>query len=445
MSTANKDFNQSSLVIPLFIEKPREGSYFTVPFQMPANTEKLTLNYRYERFHEGNAAVSAGNYTGRKQVNIIDLGLIAPDGTQVGASGSDKSEFFVSEISATPGYKPHALVPGEWQILVGAYQVDAEGVNVTYELKFDAKQAGWLKGDLHAHTVASDGVQTVKELAERALRHGLDFLAITDHNQTISSDSLPKVDGVTLIPGLEWTHYKGHSNFLGCDQPYDGSFMANTPAEVQAHFESAHQRGATIVINHPFDEGCPFLFDLNTLPFDVLEVWNGPMRESNIKAVGLWHSLLAAGKKVAMCGGSDFHRDSLFLFPGGPTTHIFSMSKAPGDILAALRQGHAYVTFAPDGPTLEMQAGEAILGDTADWAQTKTLQLSLDGLLAGDVVRVATASATTPVLQAPANGRFELTYPVQAPGFARVEVLRAFLPGLPLLPALLSNPIYFKG
>jgi hypothetical protein len=29
------------------------------------------------------------------------------------------------------------------------------------------------------------------------------------------------------------------------------------------------------------------------------------------------------------------------------------------------------------------------------------------------------------------------------PGFARVEVLRSFLPGVPMLPALISNPIYF--
>jgi hypothetical protein len=32
---------------------------------------------------------------------------------------------------------------------------------------------------------------------------------------------------------------------------------------------------------------------------------------------------------------------------------------------------------------------------------------------------------------------------MQAAGFARVEILRKFLPGLPLLPALISNPIYF--
>jgi len=50
---------------------------------------------------------------------------------------------------------------------------------------------------------------------------------------------------------------------------------------------------------------------MNELPIDVLEIWNGPMRESNLKAVGLWHNLLLAGKKVPACGGSDFHRDTL--------------------------------------------------------------------------------------------------------------------------------------
>ena len=42
-------------------------------------------------------------------------------------------------------------------------------------------------------------------------------------------------------------------------------------------------------------------------------------------------------------------------------------------------------------------------------------------------------------------GDLALTFPMPAPGFARMEILRGFLPGLPLLPAALSNPIYFDG
>ena len=435
---------KTKTTLPLFIEKQKEGTYFTLPFTMPQGIESITLRYDYQKYIHGGEPCEIGEFTGRTKINTIDLGLIAPDGTQVGASGSDKAEFTLSETAATPGYHPHALTPGEWQIIVGAYRVAEEGAQVTYEIEFTTKTRRLYRGDLHIHTVASDGVQTSAEIAQRALRHGLDFLAITDHNQPVSADSLPRIEGITLIPGLEWTHYKGHAGFLGIDQPYEGSFIANTPDEVQQCFISAHERGATIIVDHPFDENCPFLFDINTLPIDAIEVWNGPMRESNLKAVGYWQSLLAAGKKLPISGGSDFHRDTPFLFPGGPTTCVYAMSNSPADILAAIREGHSYITFAPDAPALDMSANGSIIGDTVKLSSARSVHVKLENLLGGDVVRIVDGKEAKSLLQAPRQGGLELDYPVLAPGFTRVEVLRAFLPGLPLLPALLSNPIYFE-
>ncbi len=389
------------------------------------------------------AQAGKDGFSSRQEINIIDLGLIAPDGTQVGASGSDKTRIQVSATFATPGYRAWDLVPGEWRILLGAYKVATEGVTVSYDLTFTPKRRRLLKGDLHVHTLASDGVLSVEELARHARRHGLDFLAITDHNQMVSADALPTIPELTLIPGIEWTHYKGHANFLGVDRAYEEPFFANTQEEVGARFNSARERGALIVINHPFDEGCPFTFDMNSLPFDCLEIWNGPMRVSNLQAIGLWHSLLCAGKKIPICGGSDYHRSQLFLFPGGPTTNVLAMSASPADILSALRQGHAYLTYAPDGPTLEMTAGEAIPGDSVPFPDVKEIAIKVDGLLAGDVLQVTSASDSTTLLKAGADGKFEGTYTMEAPGFARVEILRGFIPGVPLLPALISNPIYF--
>ena len=78
----------------------------------------------------------------------------------MGASGSDKTSIQVSETTATPGYRPCRLAPGEWQIMLGAYKVAEEGVHVTYELTFTPKRLRLLKGDLHVHTLASDGVLT---------------------------------------------------------------------------------------------------------------------------------------------------------------------------------------------------------------------------------------------------------------------------------------------
>jgi hypothetical protein len=250
---------------------------------------------------------------------------------------------------------------------------------------------------------------------------------------------------VTLIPGVEWTHFKGHANFIGIDQPYDEPFATNTPTETHSRFESARARGALISINHPFEPIAPFQFDLQTLPFDCIEIWNGPMRESNLKAVGYWQHLLAAGKKIPACGGSDYHRDTPFVFLGGPTTGVYADSTGVSDIVAAVRAGHSFITFAPNGPILEMTAGDAILGDSVAWAKVKELRINVQGLLAGDLLRVVTAKNSVVLFTAPSDGDIELTYAMDAPGFARVEILRAFLPGLPMLPALISNPIFFDG
>lgn len=435
-------------IISLFIDHDREGSYFTVPFDKPGDidVERLTIKYRYSRYDSDTTETAGGSFTGRAEINIIDIGLIGPDGQQVGTSGSDKSEFSISETFATPGYRPTRIVPGEWQILLGAYKVHAEGVKVEFQIDFMGKRARWLKGDLHTHTLASDGVLTADELGRHAIRHGLDFVAITDHNQMVAANELPQISGFTFIPGIEWTHYQGHANFLGVDRPFDGSFATNTFVEARDLFEMAHERGALITINHPYEACCEFKFNINQLPFDCLEIWNGPMRESNLKAVGLWHSLLAAGKKVPICGGSDYHRDTPFIFVGGPTTCVFAESAGASDILNALRLGHAYIVFAPDGPSLEMKAGlESMMGDSVAWQEINRFQISLNGLQAGDVVRVVTAAGSETLLQAPLRGEFETIYEMKAPGFARVEVLRAFLPGLPLLPALISNPIYFDA
>ncbi len=431
-------------ILTVVIEPEREGAYFTVPFTLPPDVESLTLKYSYVRHDSLKTDVQAGSFTAQPEINIIDLGLIAPDGTQVGVSGSDKCEITISETFATPGYHPCRLTAGEWGILVGAYKVAPGGVRVEYEINFTFKTLRWLKGDLHTHTVGSDGVLTAEELGWHALRHGLDFLAITDHNQMISADSLPRIPGLTIIPGVEWTHYQGHANFTGVDRPYDGSFMANTLEEVQAHFQSARERGALITINHPFEEVCPFKFEFKQLPFDCIEIWNGPMREANLRSLWMWHSLLVEGRKIAACGGSDYHRSTPFLFLGGPTTCVWAKSNGASDILDALRAGHAYIVFAPNGPTLNFGIDETVTpGDSVSWAEVQSVNIDLTGLQAGDAVQVVTANGAEQLLQCSGPGDFHGSYHMPARGFARVEVWRAFLPGLPLLPALISNPIYF--
>lgn len=73
--------------------------------------------------------------------------------------------------------------------------------------------------DLHLHTTASDGTQTVSELAARARGVGLSIIAITDHD-TISPDltaPTTKINGIEVITGVELkVLYDGiHGELLG--------------------------------------------------------------------------------------------------------------------------------------------------------------------------------------------------------------------------------------
>ena len=165
--------------------------------------------------------------------------------------------------------------------------------------------------------------------------------------------------------------------------------------------------------------------------------------ESNLRAAALWQSLLVSGKKIPAVGGSDYHRDNLFQILGGPCMGVYAMSRSPGDILAALRAGHSYITFAPQGPSIEMSAGDAIMGETVRWQPESSLTVAAQGLTNGDVVRAVTAQDSIDLYQSAGNGDVNLEFPITSPGFVRVEIHRTFLPGVPPLPALISNPIYF--
>lgn len=425
---------------------PETGmSHQLLPFEMPANVERFTLSYHYQHYSTSEIPLPEGILSARSRLNTIDLGLIGPDGEHIASTGSNKNEIVISETDATPGCHPTPLKPGTWQIIAGIYRVADEGVDVIYQLHFEYKHRRLLVGDLHTHTTTSDGNLTLRELAEHARAHRLDFVGITDHNHPTNIDSVQDVSGITLIPGIEWTQYHGHANFLGVEKPYDGTFAVQNEADVLRIFETARDRGALIVLNHPSDDSCPFTYDLSRLPFDVLEVWNGPMRPSNLRTIGLWQSMLVAGRKISAVGGSDYHKDRFAQMLAGPAQYVYAQSNSPADILAAVRNGHSYITFQPHSHILDMHCGEAQMGDSVSWRQGLAVEVQVDGLVKGDVLRVVSTNESIDWFTAPASGSFKGSFPVRSAGFVRFELWQSYQGLLPAMPVLLSNPIWFDS
>jgi len=76
---------------------------------------------------------------------------------------------------------------------------------------------------------------------------------------------------------------------------------------------------------------------------------------------------------------------------------------------------------------------------------SQPLDRLLQVVLAGDILQVVTARGNVPLLNAETAGNMRGVYAMDAAGFARIEILRGFVPGLSLLSALISDPIYFEA
>jgi len=315
----------------------------------------------------------------------LDLGCLGPAGFR-GWSGGARRSFVISAAGATPGYLPGELDPGTWHVIIGIYRVRPEGVpyQVTATVANSAaapdpdlrpaappappsRPAGrelpraggrrWLAGDLHAHTVHSDGGATVPELARLAVERGLDFLAVTDHN-TISHhvELAPAAAryGITLLPGQEVTTDAGHANVLGDVGWVD---FRDTPDDWLVH---ARQRGGIMSVNHPIAGHVSWLHAMHGRP-PLVEVWHWSWLDQHWTTPLAWW--LAWDPAAIPVGGSDWHRPGPHASLGSPTTWVECEGTGPDAVLDGLRAGRVAISAERDGPVLLRQDGKLIAVD----------------------------------------------------------------------------------
>ncbi len=349
------------------VTKDKEKQYYTVPFCVPENVVKITVSYDYFR-------PTKGMLGDLKPSNTIDIGLMDEKGNFLGWSGSAHKTVSVGEFQASAGYLTAPVNPGEWKIIVGAYHVLDEGVEVTYDIQFEYKDEVLLFGDLHIHSNASDGQFSAYELGMMAKEKRLDFIGLANHNNFAENLHLPHIDGVTFVPAVEWTHYKGHMNFFGVPAPFENSFIANDKQEMNDIISHARSLGAVISVNHPKCPLCPYIWD-DENAFDMMEIWNGPMRASNEKALEWWTSLLKKGRHIPIVGGSDYHKPHQFSKLGSPVTAVYSKSRSAEDILEAVKNGNSYVAENAGGVRLGLRYGDTVMGGTAEYSKVIPLEI----------------------------------------------------------------------
>jgi hypothetical protein len=389
------------LTLDCLIKPEQALTYLNLPFEVPPQIGRIDVAYTYDAAISSDPTLTGGN--------TIDIGLIDPRGAQFmtqgfrGWSGSARQSLYVAEDSATPGYMPGPIQPGTWHICLGAYKVAPGGCHCQVEITGMPSTAttapdfpallpvrttanrpqnpdGWYKGETHCHTVNSDGDSSTEAVVRMAESLGLDFLAITDHNNRSHLADLARIEtDLTLIPGYEVTTYYGHWNIWGSGPWID--FRVQSPDDLRRAIQEAQQQGYLVSCNHPRPYGPDWAFP-EVDGYTCVEIWNGPWELLNENCLAFWDKRLKEGQRLVAVGGSDFHvaRQSHIARLARPTLYIHCAEEpSAANLLRNLRAGHAFVTESPTGPRLNLRAGAAMMGDSLVSTQPVSCSLIVQG------------------------------------------------------------------
>jgi hypothetical protein len=347
--------------------------------------------------------------------------------------------------------------------------------------------------NLHMHTPYSDGHRTHAEIAQAAIKAGIDAVIVTDHNVWVDGPSGYYQDGdrkVLMLIGEEIHDQsrdpqKNHLLVFGVNRE-----MATLAPNPQRLIDEVVQAGGLAFIAHPTDPAAPAFnepdiswVDWHVKDYTGIELWNamsefksllkskphaifyaffpkriarGPLKPTMQK----WDELLANGQKVVAIGGSDAHALPGSLGPIKKTlfpylfhfqcvnTHLLTSSPLTGDdhhdqslILEALRNGHAFIgydlpartegfRFSGSGEEVIAQMGDDITIQTGVTFQIRLPKRTECHLLKdGKIIKSWFK-------------REHCTYITTEPGVYRVEVYKSYLGGR--RGWIFSNPIYVR-
>lgn len=344
-------------------------------------------------------------------------------------------------------------------------------------------------GNLHVHSLYSDGAATIKEIAVSAGKAGLDFVCVNDHAHMSNSLHLEEegtYGSVLLLVGSE----------IGIRYHHYLAFNLKTPVieneqSPQPVIDAVNEQGAFGFIAHPFEKGMPFLEksivytwnDLTVRGFAGVCIWNftsrwkeriktafhglfcisfktRTLRGPSDETLAFWDRLCQE-KKVVAIGGSDAHGSFVKLGPLRliPFTydfllrtiniHIFlnrRMSKEFGpakeQVYGAIKSGRLFIAHDGLAPAkgfrfdyLSEEGSQLFMGEEGSFGKGGTLVVETPQYCEIRLIRDGNRIKTW-------RGK-EAVYRVAQRGVYRVEVyLRASLFGW--RPWIFSNPIYLR-
>jgi len=294
-------------------------------------------------------------------------------------------------------------------------------------------------GVIHVHTNASCGSGSLPQVIAAAKDADLSFLAITDHNLTLSDAEVAAADPpeFAVIDGEEVSTAAGHYLALGTS---DSRWHRGSGFDTRALMASSRQSGAVNFIAHPFGLRDRWS-DWGATDYDGIEIFNDDAvwRRNTVIDIAVaallypvnsrlallrlartpeenfakWDELLAQRPVAGICG-SDAHanvlvdRWSLAHFPS--YLSVFSLARQhvllkdqPGhdpdragaeELLAAIRSGNSFCAVDALSPadgftqTVSSSASVAGPGDSIAWDSADVLHIRVPNGVNAPLIRV---------------------------------------------------------
>lgn len=350
--------------------------------------------------------------------NLLNVTIVDPHGVWRGRwdrNPAGAGQLLLARGHASRGFLPGAIEPGTWTCAIEIHGIFGDE-DVAWELEVDARSGpsdaeilslvepqiappqkrtgpGWYFGELHSHSVHSDGKHEIAELASRVAARGADFLALTDHN-TLSGHKTPPATPLTLLAGCELTTFHGHHPLYGISEmpPWHKDGRVVPLKEIAPIVRG---KGGLVGVAHPFVPGdplctgCRMPSELDPADFDVMEVWyrrwHG-LGSDNQAAYDLWNDFWRRGRRILAVAARDWHGpEQDGDFPGElPFTGVFADDNTPIAILRGMKSGRVIMS---GGPVLDLTIDQVggLVADLARLDAEGELRVLRDGAVVHSV------------------------------------------------------------
>ncbi len=412
--------------------------------EIPEGMTQFHLSFDYSPIHT----------EGQPYPQQISFAIHDPSGVRGEWSRPTAEGLHITPASATPGTLPGPIIPGRWTVFLLSHRIQPP-IPVTYRLTVEwsddpvataapewmpgqatDRGPGWYRGDLHGHTIHSDGSWDIPEFVAYMRSHGLDFVTLSDHN-TISGltqhRSLAE-NGFVAIGGTELSTFLGHALALGVHEWFDWRVGTERELTMPELAQRVLDAGRFFVIAHPMAPGDPECCGCHWEHLDMMpgnapavEIWNGWWAEYNEQGVQLYYSWLNAGHRLVATSGTDIHERPPADAQGRAASNVvYAESFSEDGILEGLKCGHSYISA---GPELLLNAvsdsgAMAMMGDTLP-AETVTVTARWQNAHEDDVLRLIVNGIVQHMQTATVSGEATWTLPAGSAGWLTVELRAA--------------------